>query len=135
MASHGGAGGAPLDYDDLAAELHAAYDEIVRLRESATEGGVMALIQRAEVAEQRARGLEDDAEGLRAELERAKHRGEALEDDAVRLDREARELARARDEAETTLAKVRRDLDRTTDELHRCAAHVWGCRSARFAAS
>jgi septal ring factor EnvC (AmiA/AmiB activator) len=124
MADRGGGagGGVPLDYDDLAAELHAAYDEIVRLRESATEGGVMALIQRAEVAEQRARGLEDDSEGLRAELERVKHRTEALEDDAARFDRDARELTRARDDAETTLAKVRRDLDRTTDELHRCAA-------------
>ena len=93
-----------------------------QLREATTQYGVDGYIRRAQLAEERAGRLEDKNEQLTTEAERLRSRQEAAENTLARQDRDLREALRLKDEADDLGLRLRRDLERTADELQRCAA-------------
>ena len=88
-----------------------------QLREATTQYGVDGYIRRAQLAEERAGRLEDKNEQLTTEAERLRSRLEAAENTLAR-----QEALRLKDEADDLGLRLRRDLERTADELQRCAA-------------
>lgn len=101
--------------EDLRADLDAAVQHIRELEYQLQSNG----FDRAEVAELRVRDLEARNERLLEENERSRDTLEALQDRLARSDREAREHARGREDAVDSVARLKQQLDRATDELQR----------------
>ena len=89
-------------------------------------------IRRAEVAEERAGRLEDRNQQLLNDVERLRSRLDAAEDTLSRQDRDLREALRLKDEADDLGLRLRRDLERTSDELQRWGWGGWQRRPSLF---